>query len=1060
MKQNNLFSRAFSSNFLCGILLFSTVLSTAQNTRSGEQVEDAVVSISKQIAQKLRTQEGINKEDVVAFSAYNSELIGSDRGNLFKNVEDGGINNANTSTYINSMVSKYAALYEQFKKLSPEDRTVHSIDAVSPPWPGACNSSCTNIDFENGTLSGWMACYSNVTTATTSGPFTIATPTCSGILGNVTSAAIYPSTNLPQVQITSASSGNDPVCGAFIPQLCPFGGNYSVEIGDYNNPNYGVGILEQSFNVTPTNCGLTYNYAVVLENPPGHGHYGQPYFQVSIYDQNGNAIPSCGSNMVTGDSAYSQGNFKGFYYAADGDTCYCRPWTGVFVSLKRYIGQCVTIKVLAADCYAGGHFGYAYFDAHCAPLTITSSSPTVCGGPITLTGPTGAASYKWIAPGGACMTPAAGNTQSINITCSGKYSVIVKSLMGGTCADTLDTIIASSVGNPPVPNFKSDTVCLGMPTQFTNLTTGAGNTYKWIFGDPGSGVNDSSTSTNPTHTYLFAGNYTATLSAVNGSCGHDTAIKVVITPIPALTITSSPKNDTVCTGGIITLTGSGATSYAWSGGISNGVAFSPSSSGKYVVTGTTYGCSAKDSVNIVTSTKALPTITVASSPTNDSVCNGSPVTLTASGGKTYSWSGGITNAVAFTPATSSAYIVTGTDANGCSNRDTVKVAVIKPTLGVVSAPVNATVCKGSSVTLTASGAVSYTWSGGITNAVAFTPAASGSYIVTGTDKKGCKNTDTAKVTVNPTPTIIITSSPKNDTVCTGGNITLSGNGGVSYTWSNGITNAVAFSPSSSGKYVVTGTDANGCMNKDSVNIVAGTGALPTITATSLPASDTICKGSTITLSGNGGAYYNWSGGINNGVAFSPSSSGKYVVTGTNNTGCSNTDTVKVVVKTLPAITITGQINILSGTPDTLVAGGGGTYVWNTGGTKDSLIVAPTTKTVYTVTVTGSNGCSDTASFTVNILVTTSVNNIKNVNGVNLYPNPATEILNIEFNTNARVMPVVIKINDIAGKQIVEVKKNLSGNTTLPINISSLAAGMYFVRIETGTDVQVVKFIKK
>ena len=332
MKKNHLFNCLFSGILLCGILLFSPVLSNAQNTRSAEQIEDKVASIGKQIVQSLRAQEGISKEDITNFSAYYSELLGSDRGNLFKSVEDGGVNDANTIAYVNSMISKYVSFYEQFKKLSPEDRATHQADAVNPPWPGACNASCTNVDFENGTLSGWMACYSNNTTASTSGPFSYATPTCSGILGNVTTAAVYPTTGLPQVQITSAASGNDPVCGAFIPQLCPFGGNYSVEIGDYANPNYGVGILEQSFNVTASNCGLTYNYAVVLENPPGHGHFGQPYFNVFIYDQNGNAIPSCGSNLVTGDSASSQGNFKAFYYAADADTCYCRPWTGVFVS--------------------------------------------------------------------------------------------------------------------------------------------------------------------------------------------------------------------------------------------------------------------------------------------------------------------------------------------------------------------------------------------------------------------------------------------------------------------------------------------------------------------------------------------------------------------------------------------------------------------------------------------------------------------------------------------------------------------------------------------------------
>ncbi|HWY98359.1 MAG TPA: T9SS type A sorting domain-containing protein, partial [Bacteroidia bacterium] len=132
----------------------------------------------------------------------------------------------------------------------------------------------------------------------------------------------------------------------------------------------------------------------------------------------------------------------------------------------------------------------------------------------------------------------------------------------------------------------------------------------------------------------------------------------------------------------------------------------------------------------------------------------------------------------------------------------------------------------------------------------------------------------------------------------------------------------------------------------------------------------------------------------------------------------------------------------------------------TGSTSDTTIVAPTVPTSYTVTATNAKGCSDTASFTVTIKTVTAVNTVTDINGIVIYPNPATELLNIELNTGGTVMAVLIRITDVSGKEIMEAKRALVGNTTLPVNISNLAAGMYFVRIEAGTSIQVVKFIKK
>ena len=107
---------------------------------------------------------------------------------------------------------------------------------------------------------------------------------------------------------------------------------------------------------------------------------------------------------------------------------------------------------------------------------------------------------------------------------------------------------------------------------------------------------------------------------------------------------------------------------------------------------------------------------------------------------------GVTNATAFTPVATQNYTVTGTNANGCVN--TAQVTVTVNALPTVSAGANQTVCAGTGVTLSGSGATSYVWNNGVTNATAFTPVATQNYTVTGIDSNLCSNSDTMYLTVN------------------------------------------------------------------------------------------------------------------------------------------------------------------------------------------------------------------------------------------------------------------------------------------------------------------------
>ena len=222
----------------------------------------------------------------------------------------------------------------------------------------------------------------------------------------------------------------------------------------------------------------------------------------------------------------------------------------------------------------------------------------------------------------------------------------------------------------------------------------------------------------------------------------------------------------------MTLSGSGAVSYTWDNGVTDGVAFTPAlGTTTYTVTGTdANNCVNTDQVDVTVN--PLPTVDAGSDQT---VCDGTQVTLSGSGAVSYTWDNGVTDGLAFTPALgTTTYTVTGTDANNCVNTDQVDVTV-NP-LPTVDAGSDQTVCDGTQVTLSGSGAVSYTWDNGVTDGLAFTPAlGTTTYTVTGTDANNCSNTDQVDVTVNPLPAV---DAGADQSVCDDGTqVTLSGSGG-------------------------------------------------------------------------------------------------------------------------------------------------------------------------------------------------------------------------------------------------------------------------------------------
>ena len=310
---------------------------------------------------------------------------------------------------------------------------------------------------------------------------------------------------------------------------------------------------------------------------------------------------------------------------------------------------------------------------------------------------------------------------------------------------------------------------------------------------------------------------------------------------------------------------------------------------------------------------------------------------------------------------------------GCDSVVTLNLILRADSVNVQALP--ELVCSGSSTTLTASGGSSYSWNTGETTAsITVSPTDTTTYTVDIEQHASC--TATIPITVN-TLALPSVSAGSDNSVCIGSSFNLSATGASTYLWTptatlsdSAIANPVA-TPTTNTTYVVAGTDANGCTNTDTITISIN--ALPTINA----GNDTVlCVGDTLQLNGSGGSTYSWSPstGISNANIASPylvvSANETFTLTGTDANGCQNTDQITVTANQVPGLNVLGLPAIIcNGSASIAYASAGDgqfTYLWEDGSTSQSINVAPTQTTTYSVTVTGPNGCSSKGSVTITV----------------------------------------------------------------------------------------------
>ncbi|MBK7692632.1 MAG: T9SS type A sorting domain-containing protein [Bacteroidetes bacterium] len=279
-----------------------------------------------------------------------------------------------------------------------------------------------------------------------------------------------------------------------------------------------------------------------------------------------------------------------------------------------------------------------------------------------------------------------------------------------------------------------------------------------------------------------------------------------------------------------------------------------------------------------------------------SICLGGSSVL-SSNAVTNLWNpGALTGSPTVTPAVTTTYSLTGTDANGCTATATIDVTVNGlPTVTASASP--SAICPGGSAVLTGGGAATYAWDpGALVGSPTVTPGATTTYSVVGTDANGCTGTATVDVTVYTSPVVTASASPS--TICEGSSSVLTGGGAATYAWDPGaLVGSPTVTPIVTTTYSVTGTDANGCTGTATVDVTVN--PAPVLVATATPA--TTCNQTVVTPSASGAPTIVWTGGVTNNVPFIATATTTYTVTGTSGLGCDATTTVVVTVNPMSGI---------------------------------------------------------------------------------------------------------------------------------------------------------------
>ena len=296
-----------------------------------------------------------------------------------------------------------------------------------------------NLDFEDGSLSNWQCLSGNA----------------SSNFGKnyITLTNSIPLAGRHEIISASTAIQKDPF-GNF-PTRCPYGGKYSVKLGNDQVGKEAEGI-SYTFTI-PTNVDtltFTYFYAVVFEDPR-HDTFDQPRFFVTAYDVQTGDVINCASYDYV-----STARLPGFTVSKVNPNVLFKDWSPVSLQFFGLNGREVRLEFKTADCTLGGHFGYAYLDVGTACSNILATAPyCVETNSLILNAPYGFKDYTWYNQDYSTIV---GTGQSITFSpppaTTGSYFVDMVPYPGFGCRDTASATV-KPLPVPPLPLADSNFFC-------------------------------------------------------------------------------------------------------------------------------------------------------------------------------------------------------------------------------------------------------------------------------------------------------------------------------------------------------------------------------------------------------------------------------------------------------------------------------------------------------------------------------------------------------------------------------------------------------------------------
>jgi hypothetical protein len=689
------------------------------------------------------------------------------------------------------------------------------------------------------------------------------------------------------------------------------------------------------------------------------------------------------------------------------------------------------------------------------PTVNINGIASICSGNNTVLTASGATTFTWSANAGSATTA------TVSVNAAGIYTVTGDN--GNGCIST-KTFNVSVTATPTVNISGTSAICSG---NSTILTASGATTFTWSANAATATTATVSVSPSSTDTYTVTGDN-------GGGCISTQTYTVNVTTTPTVNISGTSA---ICSGNNTVLTASGASTFTWSTNAASAtsatVSVSPSSTDTYTVTGDNGGgCTSTQTYTV--NVTATPTVNISGT---SAICAGSNTTLTASGASTFTWSSNAASAttatVSVSPANTDTYTVTGDNGGGCTSTQTFVLTVnslpVVTTTATVSNPTACGATDGSITGMVVSGTATlqYAWNGGSSQASPdLSGIGAGPYSLIITDGNNCTQNGGTYILSDPGAPAAPTFTTTANAVCEGGSFSLtidSPNGSATYSWT-GPSGAVGTGTMVTINNASVAQDNGGYVVQITLSGCSSSSASQTVTVNALPTvgvnSPAICAGSTATLTATGASTYTWSTTETTAsISPTPTITANYTVTGTDANNCTNTATATVTVNNLPTVTFDMNPNMYCLTDPTVTltatpAGGTFSGTGVTGNQFDPSTGAATYTLNYTYT--DGNSCTNSDTAVVNVQTCGMGINHFNANSVSIYPNPASDLLNIQISVLSE--NTILEIYNNLGQKVSSVLLN-SNNTQL--NISGLNAGVYEARILNNNSIaRQIKFIKQ